>query len=935
MSNHLGSNQPTDSTSTSSADERGSDFESKHEPLRRDVRELGALVGDMLAEQRGQEFFDTVEAVRRSAIGRRRGEEGAEGELCDRLGELDVTSAHGLARAFDAYFQLVNLAEMVHRIRRGRAYQRARAQPQKHSLLDLVSELKERGLDLDATRELLGQLRIEPVFTAHPTQAVRRSILVKRQDIARRLVERLPPERTPREEAVSLARIRAAATATWQTEQQPAVRPSVKYEREMVLFYLSDILYRIVPAFYETLEDALVEVYGEAAREVDLPEILRFASWVGGDMDGNPNVTADTLRASLARQRRMILGLYRKEVLELAGQLSQSTSRVEVDDTIHERIDRYRTQFPETWEEIPQRHREMPYRVLLRLIAARLVATDGDSDGEDAAGYPDPSSLLDDVRALATSLANHRGHHAGLFWVRRLERRVATFGFHFATLDVRQDALVHRQAVGRLLDDSIWMERSAEDRTERLVAALAQDEVRAPYSYAELQPTLAVMAALAESRGRYGDGALGPYIISMSQGADDVLSVLLLAKAGGLVDPETGAVPLDVAPLFETVPDLIAAPGIIRSLMAESGYRSHLARRGDRQMVMLGYSDSNKDGGIAASRWSLQRAQDELAAAVGEAGVALTLFHGRGGTVGRGGGGRNYRAVLGAPAGSVCGHLRFTEQGESIDSQYGLRAIAIRTLERNTSALALVTARDLEGRDVDSRLPRWHALMETIAREGRATYRRLVDAEGFFDYFRTATPIDVIERMAIGSRPSSRRKQRGIQDLRAIPWVFAWTQSRHNLPGWYGVGAGLAAALDGGDGEGASVEELAVMAREWPFFASLCDDLTTVLAETDLDIASRYAELAPDGERFLTGIREQYERTIELLLEIRGEDELLAWNPTLARGIRLRNPYVDPMSLLQVDLLSRWRDGDRQDEALLQALLATVHGIAQGLQSTG
>lgn len=914
--------QDTPRAEPSPNSDRQIDFESKDEPLRRDVGHLGTLVGRMLEEQGGKAFYESVEAVRRDAIRRREGDPGAETALCQRLAGLGADDAHALARAFDAYFQVVNLAEMVHRIRRRRDYLRAGAEPQKHSLRDLVGELKSDGRSLAEVLELFAGLRLEPVFTAHPTQALRRSILEKRQSIARRLVERFDPSLTPPEEAVAMARIRAAITTIWQTEQHPALRPSVSEEREMVLFYLTDILYRIVPAFDEALEDALVHGYGDEARGLDLPVVIRFASWVGGDMDGNPNVSADTLRSTLARQRHLILGLYRREAHRLASKLSQSHSRVAVDDAVLDRLADYAQRFPEAHDRIPRRHREMPYRVLLLLIAARLTATDQDAPH----GYGSPDELIGDLRAMVDSLRRHRGEQAGLFWVRRLERRVRTFGFHLATLDVRQDALVHRRAVGRLLEDTLWEQRPAEERCQRLVEALAGQVVMPRHQWPELQPTLAVMAALAEGRRRYGEGAVGPYIISMSQGADDVLSVLLLARAGGLAD-EQGHVPLDVAPLFETVPDLQAAPAIVRSLVELPLYRRHLARRGDRQMVMLGYSDSNKDGGMAASRWSLQRAQAELAAAVADAGVSLTLFHGRGGTVGRGGGGRNYRAVLASPAGSVCGHLRFTEQGEVIDSQYGLRGIALRTFERNTSALALVTARPPAD---DPRLPRWRQQMDQIAHHSRDAYRRLVDAPGFFDYFRAATPIDVIERMAIGSRPSSRRAQKGIQDLRAIPWVFSWTQSRHNLPGWYGFGSGLAATLETTDGA-----ELATMAEQWPFLAAVCDDLASALAETDLDIAARYAELAPGGDTVLATLRQEYERTEKLLLELRGDEYLLARNPTLQRGIRLRNPYVDPMSLLQVDLLRRWRATDRRDDTLLQALLATVHGIAQGLQSTG
>lgn len=900
-------------------------FSSKEEPLRRDVSALGALVGEMLREQGGEVLFEAVEGARQAAIRRREGEAAAEGELCHLLGTLSTAEAHEVARAFDAYFQVVNLAEKVHRIRRRRDYLRLGASPQKHSLRDLVRRLREAGHSLEECAALFRRLRLEPVFTAHPTQAVRRSILEKRQDIARRLVERLDPSMTPPEERAAMARIRAAVTSSWQTEQHPRVRPSVAEERENVLFYVTDVLYRIVPAYYETLLEALVEEFGEEAGGVELGTVLRFASWVGGDMDGNPNVSAKTIRETFAHQRGLILNLYRGEVGRLVRQLSQGPSRIAVTEAVRERIESYREMFPGPWQAVPLRHREMPYRVFLRLIAARLEAT-----GEDnAAGYKTPQEFLDDLEAISMSLEENHGRHAGLFLVRRLLLRAETFGFHLATLDVRQDSLLHRRAVADLLADAGWLERGAEERGQRLTTALAEKTTllgRPQATTDDASNTLEVIAAIGDGQKLYGEHAVGPYIISMTQGADDVLSVLFLARAGGL--EREGRVPLDVAPLFETVPDLEAAPAIMAALLADPGYRQHVRERGDRQIIMVGYSDSSKDGGIAASRWELQRAQAALATVHGEAGVELTVFHGRGGTVGRGGGGRTHRTVLARPPGAVNGRLRFTEQGEAIDFKYGLRGIAARTLERTTSALALATA---VPQPQDNRLPQWHRMMDTIARQSREGYRELVYGDaGFFAYFRGATPIDVIERMAIGSRPSSRRAQRGIEDLRAIPWVFAWTQNRHNLPGWFGLGRGLEVAVqDYGE------EAIAEMSREWPFVTAMLDDVGTVLAETDLDIASRYAALVPEGERILEQVRKEYQLTVDLLLRLEGSAVLLEKNPTLSRGIRLRNPYVDPMSLLQVDLLRRWRAGDCSDEDLLQALLATVHGIAQGLQGTG
>jgi len=720
-----------------------------------------------------------------------------------------------------------------------------------------------------------------------------------------------------------LASIREHITVGWQTEATPAQRPTVLDELEHVLFFLTDVVYRVVPPFYEALEDALAAAFGPAGAGIPVPPVLRFASWVGGDMDGNPNVTAETVRAALARHRALVLERYYRETLELARRLSQSSSRVQVDAAVLRRTEEYGSRFPDARDAVPPRHRDMPYRVLLRLMAARLQATSRD----EASGYATPEEFLSDLQRIATSLANHRGAHAGRFSVRRLMRRLETFGFHLATLDVRQDALVHRAVVGRLLADASWSERSAAVRASALRRAIENGAPPAGTPDADAERTLAVFRAIAECRTRYGAHAIGPYIISMTQGVDDILTVLLLARWGGLAEAD-GAVPLDVAPLFETLDDLRDAPDVMRGLLADDVYRAHLDERGNGQVVMVGYSDSNKDAGIVASRWAVQGAQAALVATLEPAGIDLTIFHGRGGTVSRGGG-KLTRAVLSAPPGSVRGRLRVTEQGEVISANYGLRAIAIRTLEQAVGAVAIATALPPKP---DARAPQWQALMDEIAATSHAAYRALVyDDPRFVEYFRLSTPIDVIERMPMGSRPPSRRSGSGIEQLRAIPWVFAWMQNRAVLPGWFGLGTALERAV-ARHGEDAVAE----MLRHWPFVKALVDDVEMVLAKADIGIAARYARLAGALEPvYFPVIKAEFDRTVALVLRLKGTTALLDEDPVVQRAIRLRNPYVDPMSLLQVDLLARWRAAERADDELFGALLATVRGIAQGLQNTG
>lgn len=886
-------------------------------PLREDVGRLGAMVGRMLAEQGGDAFFERVEQVRTAAIRRRR--EGATlEELAATLAGLDARDAEALARAFATYFQAVNTAERVHRIRRRRDYQREGSAPQPESLLDVLGRLKAEGVGPDELVGWLDRLWIEPVFTAHPTEAMRRSLLEKEQAIVASLIDGFDRERTPQERREDDDRIYMALSAGWQTAEASPVRPSVQDEREHVDFYLANPLYRIVPALYEALAQALQATYGVAIR---LPRLLRFASWVGGDMDGNPNVGADTIAECLASQRTLVLERYREDVAALARLLSQTEGRVKVSDALRARVADYRARFPAAAAQIRPRHADMPYRCLLQLVGARLALT------ADAAadGYPSSAELLDDLQLIADSLFQHRGVHAGAYAVERLLCRVRSFGFHLARLDVRQDSRVHDDALAALLADPDWATRDGAARAERL-RPYASGQAVFPHSEdANATALQAVFATLRDSRTSHGHDATGLYIISMARSAADVLAVLALARYGGLVQDD--AVPLNIAPLFETVDDLKNAPATLRALLDDPVYRRHLAARADQQWVMLGYSDSGKDGGTLASRWGLQRAQVELLEVAHAAGIHLAFFHGRGGSASRGGA-RITPALMSAPRGAVAGVLRVTEQGEVIHRKYGIRALALRNLEQTVGA---VLRASLRPRQDEPREARWREAMNTLSATSRRSYRAFVERDGFVDYFRSATPVDVIERMTLGSRPASRRSMRGVQDLRAIPWVFAWTQCRSILPGWYGLGS----ALEQG-AQQFGEEALAEMARDWPFFCNLLDDVEMVLAKCDLPIAEAFSKLSgPLHEEFFTLVRDEFARTRRWLLQLKGSDALLRDEPRLAASIHLRNPYVDPMSLLQVDLLQRWRESDRQDDAVLQALVACVNGVAQGLQNTG
>jgi len=899
-------------------------FEAKDRSLRRDVGRLGAQLGDLLRELAPPGVYETVESARLAARRRRRGVAEADAELRSLLGELSSPVALEVVRAFGAYFGAVNMAEQVHRLRRGIDYRR-RGELQPGSLRAAAVELARRGTSAEEVAAALEEIVVEPVFTAHPTEAVRRTILKKDQRLARALVERFhEPLLDPIARSKIDERIALEIAATWQTEEALPGRPTVAEEVEHALFFLSDVLYRIVPALHEELERALELAYGRPI-PVERP-VVRFASWVGGDMDGNPNVGADTIRATLARHLELAVRRYREELRGLHEHLSQSTNRVAVDDAVLERVREYAERLPEEAAAIPARYADMPYRRLVWLMDAR-VARKGRGAPE---GYGTPDELLADLDRIAESLARHGGARAGLALVRRARFRVVVFGFHLAALDVRQDAEVHRRVLGTLLAEPGFAERPAGERAARITEALGEGP-GAPASAgaddAEAAATLDVFRALAEARERYGERALGPYVISMAQGPDDALAVLLLARMAGFVEGD-GTVPIDVAPLFETVDDLAAGPEVLRTLVAHPLYARHLASRGGRQVVMLGYSDSNKDGGIAASRVGLDRAQTQLAAAAAELGIRLTLFHGRGGSLSRGGS-KPRAGILATPRGALAGHARSTEQGEIIGAKFGLRGIASRTLEVMLGALLERTA---GGDPARPSTDEERAIAETLASASRVRYRQLVhDDAGFPELFQGMTPIDVIERLAIGSRPARRRQMRGVGDLRAIPWVFAWTQCRAVLPGWFGFGTGLAAAV-----ESHGLAAVRRAARDWPFLSTLVADVEMVLAKSDLEIARHYAELAGDvGARLFPGIRAEHEHSVALLLDVVEAGELLERDPTLQRSIRLRNPYVDPMSLLQVDALGRWRAGGREDEGLQRLLVQTVRGIARGLRNTG
>jgi phosphoenolpyruvate carboxylase len=899
-------------------------FPAKHSALRDDVHVLGALVGDVLKDQGGDALFDLVEQDRRLSIRRRAGDKEAAAELSVQLRGRAPQVARDLARAFSMWFRAVNLAEKVHRIRRRRGYfleASERAQP--GGVEAAFIALKARGLTLPQVLELLGKMRIEPVFTAHPTESARRTMLRKNQRIAGLLLDRLDPTLTPQELRTNWSRVRTEITTAWQTEDHPRERLTVADEREHVVFYLAEILYPIVPAFYDEIAEALAKLYDVPADSIELPYIVRFGTWVGGDMDGNPDVHAKTIRETLARQQQVIINAYFSDCQDLAQLLSQSASRSAVLPELSQRIELYSTLIPGAQGITPMRHDRMPYRVFLGQIGERLRLT------YDARpnGYEGPQQFLRDLKLISNSLKSNRGFYAGWGNVQRLIRRVETFGFHLATLDLRQNTEIHHRVIACGLDDPNWLVRTPQERHDLLVTAIERDTGVKMELDALGKRTLGVFEAILQARHRYGPDAIGYYVVSGTQGADDVLAPLLLARWAEAYDRASGEVAVDIAPLFESVPALEHCGDVMRTLLGDPLYRRHLESRGRTQCALIGYSDSNKESGICASRLAAYRAQAELSAALAAADERHVIFHARGGSIARGGG-RVDSLVRTAPPGTVNGVLRLTEQGEVINQSYGLRPIAMRTLERAFHALAS----SLGGAGNVAPSSEMMNFAVRVSSVSRQHYRRFVHADAeFYAWFQAVTPIDVIARMQIGSRPALRPGKEGFEALRSVPWVFAWTQSRHVLPAWYGAGFGLRTAIDE-----LGIEVARASYADWPFFTTLIDEIETSLARADLEIAAFYDELASAAHKpFAARVREEFQLVREQVLAIKQTGALLDRDPTMQRSIELRNPYVDPINLLQVDLLRRWRETGRQDRELFEALLACTAGIAEGLQSTG
>ena len=890
------------------------------EALRRDIRLVTSILGQTLVRAEGQQLLDLVEHVRERA---------KRGSLTG-MPKADLATTTKLVRAFTVYFHLANVTEQVHR---GHALLAEREQG--GGWLDRALEkIVDAGVQAAELGELLELVSVRPVFTAHPTEVARRSTIDKLRSVAAVLQTPDSPRRTRHlEEAVQLL---------WHTDELRAEAPEPVDEARNGVYYLEGLSAAAVPDVLEELRDQL-ETRGVALPVTARP--LRFGTWMGGDRDGNPYVTPAVTREVLELQALHGLRLLGDLVNRLRRDLSVSERLSGVSDELRIRLNETLPALPEVEPRYRRLNAEEPYRLFLTCVHVRLRLTerrviDGGTHhrGRD---YRDDGELLDDLLVLHRSVLEHQGPLVAGGALERLVRTVSAAGFTLAAMDVREHAAKHHHAVGLLVDrlgelETPYAQLSRDGRTAVLSGELAG---RRPLATHPLpvddagRRTAETFDAIRWALDNLGDRTVQSYIVSMTRGIDDVLAAVVLAREAGLVDLSAGVARVGFVPLLETIEELDKADEILRGLFADASYRELVRLRGDVQEVMLGYSDSTKEGGIATAQWRIQRAQRAARDVAREHGIRLVFFHGRGGSVGRGGG-PTYDAIIALPWGTVDGEVKITEQGEVISDKYALPVLARQNLELALAATIEATVLHRTDRRTVDEASRWDGVMDEVARGAYARYADLVGRDDLAEYFTASTPVDVLGSLRIGSRPARRPDAGGgIENLRAIPWVFGWTQSRQIVPGWFGVGAGLAAAVSKAPG---NLDELQEMYRRWPFFRTFVDNVAMTLFKTDLDIAEAYVEaLVPARlSGLLDVLRGEYDDTVARVLEVTGDSKLLERDPVLRTTLEIRENYLGPLHQLQIDLLARHRGGE-DDPQLEKALLLTVNGIAAGMRNTG
>jgi len=892
----------------------------KEHPLRRDVRSLGILLGRVLVEQAGEPLFKTVEQLRRLLIQARvnAAEPGAhqpamadlhDGEMQQAraiVGKLGFREAYWVTKAFAIYFELANLAETNHRKRRRRAGKVHAGQlPLPGSFRGTLLRMRHAGMGADEALQALNQVKVLPVFTAHPTEAARRTVLMKRRRIARHL-ERLDRLPLPPSDAAELeTAITAEITALWQTDEVRVQKPLVTDEIRMGLDHYPMSIFESLPRIYAEIRDSFRHLYGLELGSDEVPHVLAFGSWIGGDRDGNPFVTIESTREALERARNTILTHYLSELERVIEQLSPSSNQVPISEGFGERLRDYERRLGDEPARLARISSTELYRKFLSYAALRVRHTAGFEEW----AYSAAAEFKTDLDLVRDSLRSNGGERLADLLIDPLLRKVRTFGFHLSTLDLRQHAAVHRKALAEIETGAPGGESSAAENTLELLRNVQQ------------------------FKQTFAPTAIRNYIISGAESQADVYAVIELAdRAGVRVAGRDGDPGLMPVPLFESIQSLRDSAGIMDGLWSDPKYRAFLDSWGGWQEVMLGYSDSNKDGGMLTSIWELYKAHQALHRAARKHGVKLRLFHGRGGTVGRGGG-PTHNAILAQPPGDFSGQIRITEQGEVLNWKYSDPLLAEWNLEIMVAACLEALTRP-DGPPAGADAP-WTDAMEEMSVEAFQFYRRHVaENPEILTYFEQATPVNELEHVRMGSRPARRSRSRRLEDLRAIPWVFGWMQSRHALPAWFGVGYALERfASQGATGE----HQLREMMSSFPLFSDIIRNVELAMAKADIAIARLYASLVLDQglrERVWNLIVDEFERTRRMLLRIKQQERLLEKNLVLSRSIKWRNPYVDAMSLIQVELLRRKQAGDDSDE-LNRALGATINGIAAGLHNTG
>jgi phosphoenolpyruvate carboxylase len=915
--------------------------------LRRDVRFLGNILGEVLVHQGGRELLEHVEKIREMSKALR-----AEylpemyEEFINTIKTLEPGIRHQVIRAFAIYFQLVNIAEQNHRIRRKRDYERSAGDTvQPGSIASVIQDLKEKNLSIDEVQDMLADISLELVMTAHPTEATRRAVLDIHKRIANEVMELDNPTLTYREREKLREKLLNEVLTLWQTDELRDRKPTVLDEVRNGMYFFHETLFEVLPEVYEELERVLQKHYPEVDWHV--PTYLKFGSWIGGDRDGNPSVTSDVTWTTLNMQRNLVIYKYENVIRELMRQMSFCTTIINVPEefllSIAEDQAKVELRSVEEWT-----NENEPYRVKLTYMLQKLRNTRVDEHKASDQRYHTVDELISELKLMDRSLRHHYADYVANTYLRKFIRQVELFGFHLAALDVRQHSQEHENTMTELLAKAGVTNNYAElAEQEKIVLLNGLLEAAKPImnNTIELSDSskecLEVYHTIYKAQQEFGTGCITSYLISMAEAASDILEVMVFAKEVGLFRRNAdGSITstLQAAPLFETIDDLHAAPEIMETLFNLPIYRQCLSAMGDLHEIMLGYSDSNKDGGMVTANWELRVALNDLTRTAKAHNVRLKFFHGRGGALGRGGMPLN-RSILAQPPHTIGGGIKITEQGEVLSSRYSMKGIAYRSLEQATGALITGAYLSHYPAQESSIEKQWEEIMKGISVDAQTKYQDLIFRDpDFMTFFKESTPLPEVGELNIGSRPSKRKGSDRFEDLRAIPWVFAWTQSRYLLPAWYAAGTSFEAYVNG-DNE--RLETLRTMYKGYSFFRSLIDNLQMALSKADLIIAGQYASMIKDTtikERIFTLIEEEYAKTKEMILLITGQEEILDNVPVIQESIRLRNPYVDPLSYMQVQLLTELRNlrADNQDDAvLLREVLITINGIAAGLRNTG